>query len=250
MMDELIPPAQELGSNDSPESESSDEREVIVKLENVSKAFKRKPVIRNFNLAVKAGEFLAVTGPSGSGKSTLLNIIGILESPSGGTVWLFDKIAPRINSGRGRKLLREKISYLFQNAALIDQESVEANLRLVQKYQKGTAEEKRNARMKALETVGLSVSPDQKIYELSGGEQQRLALAQIVLRPHSLILADEPTGSLDDLNRDQVLDILETLHQSGKTLIVVTHDAEVYSRADRVVNLVERTSRRRVAARG
>jgi putative ABC transport system ATP-binding protein len=241
MMDELIPQAEDLGTNDSPESESPDAREVIVKLENVSKAFKRKPVIQNFNLEVKAGEFVAVTGPSGSGKSTLLNIIGILEAPSDGTVWLFGQVAPRINSGRGRKLLREKISYLFQNAALIDQESVEAYLRLVQKYQKGSAEEKRNARLKALETVGLTVNPNQKIYELSGGEQQRLALAQIVLRPHMLILADEPTGSLDDFNRDQVLDILETLHKSGKTLIVVTHDSEVYGRADRVVNLVELT---------
>ncbi|MDR2538909.1 MAG: ATP-binding cassette domain-containing protein [Bifidobacteriaceae bacterium] len=211
--------------------------DLVVELKKVNKYFGGKHVIKNFDLEIARNEFVAVIGPSGSGKSTLLNIIGLLEKASSGAVGLFGQKAPSINSRNGRKLLREKISYLFQNAALIDHTSVLANLKIVQTYTKGTEPQKANDRQAALDAVGLKVSLKQKIYELSGGEQQRLALAQILLRPNPLILADEPTGSLDADNRDEVLRLLETLHEHQKTLLVVTHDPVVWERANRVVAL-------------
>jgi putative ABC transport system ATP-binding protein len=210
---------------------------LIVELTEVNKYFGENHVIKNFDLGVQPQEFVAIVGPSGTGKSTILNIIGLLIKADSGTVRLFGELAPSINSGKGRILLRNKISYLFQNAALIDQASVLANLKLSQSYSRNSKIQKELERREALDEVGLTAELNQKVYELSGGEQQRLALAQILLKPNSLILADEPTGSLDDSNRDVVLEILERLHRRGKTLIVVTHDPVVYQRADRIIEL-------------
>jgi putative ABC transport system ATP-binding protein len=203
----------------------------------VNKYFGENHVIKDFDLGVQPQEFVAIVGPSGIGKSTILNIIGLLIKADSGTVRLFGELAPSINSGKGRLLLRNKISYLFQNAALIDQASVLANLKLSQSYSRNSKFQKELERREALDEVGLTAELNQKVYELSGGEQQRLALAQILLKPNCLILADEPTGSLDDSNRDVVLEILERLHRRGKTLIVVTHDPVVYQRADRIIEL-------------
>jgi len=214
--------------------------QAVVELKGMGKTFKDRQLFQNFNLTVMPGEFLVVMGSSGSGKSTLLNIIGLLDKPDPGSiVRLFGEPAPDINSSQARRLLRSRISYIFQNAALIDQDSVEANLKLAQRYSAALKEERAEEREAALLLVGLAGTQKQKVYRLSGGEQQRLALACMHMRPSELILADEPTGSLDPKNRDVVMEMLQAFNQEGKTLIVVTHDQNIARNADRIVSINE-----------
>lgn len=207
----------------------------IIKLTGITKAYGNKTVLNNLDLTIKSGEFVAITGKSGKGKTTLLNIIGMFERPDKGSISLFgESYSPK----KTQTILREKISYLFQNFALIDNESIEANLLVALTYSKKSVTEKKQAMKEALAQVGLSsMELSQKIYRLSGGEQQRVALARTLLKPSQLILADEPTGSLDEENRNVVLQILETLNQQGKTIVIVTHDPYVASRCSRVIEI-------------
>ena len=153
---------------------------------------------------------VAITGPSGSGKTTLLNIIGMLENHDRGTVKLFGENRPRVHSRKAQRILRNRLSYLFQNFALIENATVDQNLDIPLIYSKKTRKEKQESKMAALQKVGLDISFKQKVHELSGGEQQRVAIARILLKPCELILADEPTGSLDDDNRNEIMEILRT----------------------------------------
>jgi putative ABC transport system ATP-binding protein len=218
-------------------SETPDE--AVVSLAAVSKSFGERQVLHMLDLTVARGEFVAITGKSGSGKSTLLNIIGLLDRADRGTVELFGKPSPKIGSRAARELLRDKIGYLFQNAALIDQDTVEDNLKLAQRYAETPSSGSGRAlrRREALQAVGLDGFERQKVYELSGGEQLRLAVACLLLKPGDLVLADEPTGSLDAENRDEVIRLLLSLRELGKTVIVVTHDPVVAASADRTVSL-------------
>lgn len=214
------------------------QKQAIVELKYLNKSFKDKQVLKDFDLTVMPGEFVAIMGSSGSGKSTLLNIIGLLdEADPGSTVLLFGQPAPRIGSAQARGLLRSKLAYIFQNASLVDQDSVEANLKLAQRYSSEPKKRWADQRKAVLSTVGLEGVEKQKIYQLSGGEQQRLAVACMQMHPSELILADEPTGSLDAANRDTLMSLLHDLNKQGKTLIVVTHDQRVAERADRIILL-------------
>lgn len=209
----------------------------ICELVNISKSYGHHVVLDNMNMAVGEGEMVAITGKSGSGKTTILNIIGLLEKPDCGVIKLFDKKSPRIGSVSANKLLRTRLSYLFQNCALIDDATVDYNLEIPLLYVKKTRREKQELKINALEKVGLNISLKQKIYELSGGEQQRVAIARILLKPCELILADEPTGSLDSENRSEIMRILKELNRSDKTIIIVTHDQYVAEACDRIINL-------------
>jgi putative ABC transport system ATP-binding protein len=189
-------------------------------------------------MSVLPGEFVVIMGRSGAGKSTLLNIIGLLDKADGGSsITLFGSPAPSIGSTRARALLRNKLGYIFQNASLIDQDSVEANLRLAQRYTSTPKARRAEERRAALFLVGLEGREKQKVYQLSGGEQQRLSVACLLMHPSELVLADEPTGSLDAENRDAVMALLHNLREQGRTVIVVTHDEAVAAGADRVVVL-------------
>lgn len=209
----------------------------IVELKEMCKAYGETVLFRDFSLEISQGEFVAITGKSGSGKSTLLNIIGLLDVMDSGDLILFNKRNPDIESKEGRDILRNKISYLFQNYGLIDEESVYANLRISTRFQKFGHRQEKEKIAEALEAVGLSGYENKKIYQLSGGEQQRIAIAKIMLKPSELILADEPTGSLDPKNRSIIMDLLSKLYTSGKTIIVVTHDPEVAKCASRNIQL-------------
>ena len=209
----------------------------VVELIDVSKRFGRHVVFVNLNVSVEAGEMVAIMGKSGSGKTTLLNIIGLLERADSGEVKLFGKPSPRIGTGQATRLLRKKICFLFQNFALIDDETVDYNLEIPLIYAKKTRKEKQELKVAALKRVGLDNDLKRRVYELSGGEQQRVAIARILLNPCDLILADEPTGSLDAENRDEVLRLLKELNQAGKTILIVTHDEYVAGRCDRIVKL-------------
>ncbi|MET9267103.1 ABC transporter ATP-binding protein [Amycolatopsis sp. NPDC004079] len=210
--------------------------EFSCELRGIRKQYGRQQVLDDYALTVEPGEFTALTGASGAGKSTVLNLLGLLEAPDAGEVRLFGERAPRPRSRAANLLRRNRLGYLFQNFALIDSETVERNLEVALTYAKrGTSKQDRIK--EALAQVGLRRAEHRKVHSLSGGEQQRVAVARLLLKPCDLILADEPTGSLDARNRDRVVDLLRKLNEAGKTVIVATHDEAVAERCSRVVEL-------------
>lgn len=211
----------------------------MISIKNLSKKYGTKVILDNISLDIVQGDFVAIIGTSGCGKSTLLNIIGLLEKFDTGDITIDGDYNVSINSIKSNKILREKINYLFQNFALIDDETVEYNLKLSSQYLKLSNKAKKILYEESLTKVGLNGFLKRKVYELSGGEQQRVALARILIKPCKIILADEPTGSLDESNRDIILDLLHELNSIGKTVIIVTHDKEVASRCKRIINLDE-----------
>jgi putative ABC transport system ATP-binding protein len=209
----------------------------VYELVNVSKSYANHIVLKDLNITIFEGEMVAIIGKSGSGKTTILNMMGMLEVPDKGTIQLFDDPIPRIHSRKANQMLRTKISYLFQNYALIDNATVEENLDVPLVYSNKTKKEKLKVKIEVLEKVGLNISLKRKIHELSGGEQQRIAIARIMLKSCELILADEPTGSLDTYNRDEIIKLLKELNATGKTIIIVTHDSYVAQECSRVIDL-------------
>ena len=209
--------------------------DAIITLKKVCKSFGSHEIFHDFDLEVEQGEFVCITGESGKGKTTLLNIIGMLEQPDSGTVTINGVENPRLNKPAGRKLLKNDVFYVFQNYGLVEDQTVKYNLQIAGYFTKKTKDGDLEA---ALAKVGLG--PEflkSKIYTLSGGEQQRCALARMYLKNHSIILADEPTGSLDAANREKIMEILKHMNEAGKTVVVVTHDPEVTKCANRVVQL-------------
>lgn len=199
----------------------------MLELRNVTKRFAGRPVLDGMSLAVGDGSFAVVTGASGTGKTTLLNVMGGLERPDEGEV-LVDGAPLR---GRRRVLLfhRRRAGFLFQNYALMEDATVRRNMEVALAYRgdvRGRAA-RTAAIERALAEVGLAGAAGRRVFELSGGEQQRVALARLILQDPDYVFADEPTGNLDAANRDRVLALLEALHAAGKTVVVVTHDPVV-----------------------
>ena len=202
----------------------------MIEIKNLSKSFGEKNLFDNYSLQINDGEFVIFTGVSGCGKTTLLNMIGSLESADSGEIRVDGTdITKKKNQ---RVYLKRKVGFLFQNFALVDNKTVEENLRLVKNdCRSGVSTEE------ALEMVGLSDKAKQKVYSLSGGEQQRAALARLIVKKCDLVLADEPTGSLDRKNADTVFSILEKINESGKTVIMVTHDEAFREKGKKVIEL-------------
>ncbi len=209
----------------------------LVEINNLTKKYEKKTILRDISLTVEEGEFVCIHGKSGCGKSTLLNIIGLIEKYDSGSVKLFGNDINRTSIFARQKLIRYKIGYLFQNYALVDDSSVMNNLLMGMKYIKESDKIKKSKISETLKLVGLDGYEKKMIYKLSGGEQQRVAIARVMLKPSELILADEPTGSLDPENRDIVMDLLKKLNNEGKTILLVSHDVNVVKSADRVVEL-------------
>ena len=209
----------------------------MIKLENITKTIGKKVILENLSLKINQGDLVAIVGKSGSGKSTLLNLLGLIDGDYSGHYEIFGQKNVLVNSAKSQAIIREHISYLFQNFALIDNETVEYNLMLALKYVKLSKKDKVKKIEEILERVGLSSTLHQKVSELSGGEQQRIAVARAILKPSQLLLADEPTGSLDPENRDLVLNFLLDMNKEGKTVIIVTHDIYVAQQCHRVIEL-------------
>ncbi|MFS9161956.1 ABC transporter ATP-binding protein [Streptococcus oralis] len=209
----------------------------MIQLENITKTIGKKVILENLSLKINQGDLVAIVGKSGSGKSTLLNLLGLIDGDYSGYYEIFGQKNVPVNSAKSQAIIREHISYLFQNFALIDNETVEYNLMLALKYVKLSKKDKVKRIEEILERVGLPSTLHQKVSELSGGEQQRIAVARAILKPSQLLLADEPTGSLDPENRDLVLNFLLDMNKEGKTVIIVTHDAYVAQQCHRVIEL-------------
>lgn len=203
----------------------------MIIFEKVSKAFGEHVLFRGLTFEIEDGEFVIFSGASGCGKTTLLNMIGGLEKLSGGTI-LVDGIDISKRSNQ-LEYFRSKVGFLFQNFALVENKTVRQNLDLVRKKNRSDVSIEQ-----AVERVGLSDKLDAKVYTLSGGEQQRIALARLMVKKCDLILADEPTGSLDKANAEKIMQILKALNtEQGKTVIMVTHDEELKKQGSRVIEL-------------
>lgn len=189
----------------------------MIEIKKLCKSFEKSVIFDNFNLTVKTGDFAVFSGASGAGKTTLLNMIGSIEPIDSGSICV-DGID--ITQKKNQiNYLKTKVSFLFQNFALIENKTVLENLKII----KGKA--KNDVTIEAaLAKVGMSDKLHEKVYKLSGGEQQRIALARVMIKKCDIILADEPTGSLDRKNADNVISLLKDLNAIGKTIIMVTHD--------------------------
>ncbi len=202
----------------------------MIKFANVSKAFGAKTLLNNFNLSIPDGAFVVFAGKSGCGKTTLLNMIGGLEKPDSGQL-----IVDGVDLYKRRNktdYYTYKVGFLFQNFALIEDKTVEQNLNLVQKKARCGME-----LTDVLTTLGIQDKLKEKVYKLSGGEQQRVALARLMFKQCDIILADEPTGSLDNENAKMVIDILHKMNDMGKTIILVTHSEAIIQAEKNVIML-------------
>lgn len=209
-----------------------------LQIKNISKSFGKKKIIYNFSLDLEKNEILAIVGKSGSGKSTLLNMIGLLEEYDSGEILLKENPLPNINSKEATLIRRNEINYVFQTNALVSSKSVKDNLLIAMEYVKKSKEEKGKDIKEILEKLEILDLLDQKINTISGGEAQRVAIARCVLKPGDLILADEPTGSLDPKMSDEVFKLLLSLRDLyDKTIIIVSHDTKLANKCDRIIDI-------------
>ena len=210
----------------------------FLQVDALNKSFGSNTVLHNISFEIESGESVALVGPSGCGKSTLLNIIGLLETLDSGTINLEGRAYPSINSKKATLMRRTEINYLFQSFALINDWKVSKNLLLALQYTKLSKQEQERLIRTALENYGIGEKFDAVVNELSGGEKQRVAIARAMIKPGNLILADEPTGSLDKAMATIVIDsLLDSVHANHKTLLMVTHDMSIAQRCDRIIEL-------------
>ena len=206
----------------------------ILTLKDVSKIYGELKALDNINLTVEKGEWLAIMGPSGSGKTTMMNIIGCMDKASIGEVILDDTNISKLSPKELTEIRRDKIGLIFQQFHLVNYLTAVENIMMAQYYHSMPDEEEA---MAALEAVGLADRAKHLPNQLSGGEQQRVCIARALINHPSILLADEPTGNLDEKNEYIVMDIFENLHNAGSTIIVVTHDPEVGDEAERMIVL-------------
>ena len=211
----------------------------VLELTNVTKTYQLSdlavPVLHGVSLTVARGEYVALMGPSGSGKSTLMNIIGLLDEPSSGTYVLDGEDASSLDDVHRAALRNRTIGFVFQTFNLLPRLNALENVELPLTYSNVTDTRTRAAAL--LDRVGMSDRLDHLPQQLSGGQRQRVAIARALVNDPALLLADEPTGNLDSHTGREILDLIDELHAHGRTIVLVTHDAEVAARADRIVRL-------------
>ncbi|ECL9135997.1 ABC transporter ATP-binding protein [Campylobacter jejuni] len=206
----------------------------LIKINNLNKEFGKVKALNNINLSVYEGEWLAIMGPSGSGKSTLLNILSLMDTPSSGEYILDNENLEQMDEEQKITLRREKIGLVFQQFHLIPYLNALENVMLSQYYHSSVDEE--DAKM-VLEKVGLSHRLTHLPSQLSGGEQQRVCIARALINNPELLLADEPTGNLDEANEQIVLQTLQKLKNEDKTIVLITHNPDLAKFADRTLIL-------------
>ena len=195
--------------------------------------------LNGVSIDIHDGEFVAIMGPSGCGKSTLLNILGMLDTPTGGTYYLEDREVSTLKEDERTAYRRGKIGFVFQSFNLIEELNVTENVALPLGYLGIKGEERRQMISETLERMGISHRAGHYPNQLSGGQQQRVAIARAVVCKPGLILADEPTGNLDSKNGKEVMELLRELNREGTTVVMVTHSQRDASYADRIINLFD-----------
>lgn len=197
----------------------------------------RVEALAGVSLSVEAGEWVSLVGPSGSGKSTLMNVLGLLDRPTAGSYYLGGREVSGLKGGELSRARRDLVGFVFQSYNLLAGETALANVELPMVYADVGRKERRRRAAEALERVGLSGRTGHKPTELSGGQMQRVAIARALVNGPSLLLADEPTGNLDSVSTGDIMTLFEELHDSGVTVMVVTHEAEIAQRGGRTVEI-------------
>ncbi len=215
----------------------------MIKMKDITKfyssGFIKTFVLRNINLNVEEGEFLTIMGPSGAGKSTLLHMLGMLDSPSNGEYFFYDKPVHRLSERQLSDLHKNHIGFVFQSYHLIDDLTVFENLETPLLYKKVKGSERKGKIAEMLDQFNMVAKKNLFPNQLSGGQQQKVAVARAIIINPKLILADEPTGNLNTKEGTEVMDLLKELNESGTTIIQVTHSEKNASYGRRIINLVD-----------
>jgi len=223
----------------------------VLRLDSVTKFYgagdAQVRALDGVSLSIAAGDFVAVMGPSGSGKSTLMHILGCLDVPTTGRYWFAGQDVSRMSERELAQVRNKRIGFVFQQFQLLASMTAWRNVELPLLY-RGGVRDRRELAMRALAQVGLANRVDHKPTELSGGQQQRVAIARALVTDPDLILADEPTGNLDSGSSREVLALLREVNQSGRTIVLITHDPNVAAVARRVLEMSDGRLRERVAA--
>lgn len=216
---------------------------MLLELKNIYKNYiqgtMEVPVLKDINLCVEEGEYVAIMGPSGSGKSTLMNIIGCIDKPTSGTYLLDDVEIEKCKDKELSEVRNQKIGFVFQNFNLLPRQSALDNVTLPLQYAKVPIKKRKQKAKEMLEMVDLADRVSFKPTQLSGGQKQRVAIARAMVADPKILLADEPTGALDSKSGLQVMELFDTLHKQGVTIIMITHSDEIASYADRVVKIID-----------
>lgn len=212
----------------------------VLDMSGVARTYPGPPpvqALRRVDLTVEAGDYCAITGRSGSGKSTLLNLLGLIDQPTAGSYRVMGRESVRLRARHRDQLRAQSFGFVFQAFHLVPYLTGAENIELGLTYRPPGHRERRSAVARALAQVELTDRGDAPVIELSGGERQRIAIARALVRSPQVLLADEPTGNLDDNTAASILDLFDGLHQAGVTLLVVTHDPETAARAPRQVHV-------------
>ncbi|MCL4539238.1 MAG: ABC transporter ATP-binding protein [Bacteroidetes bacterium] len=213
----------------------------MIRLSSIEKCYENRAiktyVLRNINLEVEQGEFVSVMGPSGSGKTTLLNIIGMLDTPSGGEYFFLDEPVHKMNEKKQTELHKTYIGFVFQSYHLIDELTVYENLETPLLYQKVNHNDRKGRVAETLDKFNIVAKKDLFPNQLSGGQQQLVAIARAVIAEPKLILADEPTGNLHSEQGKEIMDLLKDLNKQGTTIIQVTHSETNAAYGNRIIRL-------------
>jgi putative ABC transport system ATP-binding protein len=213
----------------------------VIRLENLNRRYRMGTdfidALGSVDLTVERGDYLAIMGPSGSGKSTLMNIIGCLDTPTGGTYWLNGKSVSAMNEKQLARVRNTEIGFVFQTFNLLPRMTALANVEVPLVYAGVKRRERDEQAKEALETVGLADRMLHRPSEMSGGQRQRVAIARALVTNPSIVLADEPTGNLDSITGREIMALFDRLHAGGNTLMVVTHEPHVARHARRAIHL-------------
>lgn len=213
----------------------------VIQIEQLKKTYHLGKVnveaLRGVSFEINAGEFVSIMGPSGSGKSTLMHIIGCLDYPTGGKYFLSGQDVSKLNDNQLALFRNQKIGFVFQEFNLLPKATILRNVELPLTYNNTNSKNKKRLAAQALEEVGLGDRLKHRPNEISGGEKQRVAIARALVNRPSIILADEPTGNLDSKTGQDIMKMIDKLHDEGNTIILVTHEAEIARYAKRVIHL-------------
>ncbi|HET9792307.1 MAG TPA: ABC transporter ATP-binding protein [Candidatus Angelobacter sp.] len=193
--------------------------------------------LRGVNMRINRGEYVAIMGPSGSGKSTLMNLIGCLDTPTQGSYWLNSNLVSELDDDELARIRNREIGFVFQTFNLLARATALHNVELPLIYSGTPSDERLKRAKEALESVDLGERMNHKPNELSGGQRQRVAIARALVNNPSIILADEPTGNLDSQTGNEIMNLFETLHGKGNTIVLVTHENDIAEHAHRVIHI-------------